>query len=95
MAKKYITNIINKYCDNQKVNDIEIFELLQYHPTKHINIENIDYLVVKIRKPFNTLALFYKYKNNESEDDISYVLCIKNLFGRYDRDKHYEDDGRI
>jgi hypothetical protein len=91
-GKKYITNIIEKYNENEKVDNIELLELLQYHPTKHINIENIDYLIMKIRKPFNKLALFYKYKYNEKEDDISYILCIKNLFGKYDRDKHYEED---
>ena len=91
-GKKYISNIIGNYHDNEKVNDIEILELLKYHPTKHINIENIDYLIIKVRKPFNKLALYYKYKNNDIEDDISYILCIKNLFGKYDRDKHYEED---
>lgn len=91
-GKKYISNIIGNYHDNEKVNDIELLELLQYHPTKHISIENIDYLIIKVRKPFNNLALYYKYKNNDIEDDISYILCIKNLFGKYDRDKNYEED---
>jgi len=91
-GKKYITNIIEKYNENEKVDNIELLELLQYHPTKHINIENIDYLIIKIRKPFNKLALFYKYKYNEKEYDISYILCIKNLFNKYNRDKHYEED---
>ena len=91
-GKKYITDIIGKYKDNEKINNTEILKLLQYHPTKHINIENIDYLIVKIRSPYNTLALYYKYKNNEKEDDISYISCIKNLFNKYNKDKHYEDD---
>ncbi len=91
-GKKYITSIVQQYKENEKVKNPEILELIQYHPTKHINIENIDYLIVKIRPPFNQLALFYKYKCNEKEDDISYILCIKNLFGKYDRDKHYEED---
>jgi hypothetical protein len=56
-GKKYITNIIEKYNENEKVNNIEILELLQYHPTKHINIENIDYLRMKIRKPFTPFLI--------------------------------------
>ena len=91
-GKKYITNIIGNYKDNEKVNNIEILELLQYHPTKHIIIENIDYLIIKTRQPFNNLALYYKYKDNEKEDDISYILCIKNLFGKYNRDTQYEEN---
>lgn len=91
-GRKYITNLIEKHKDNEKINNTEILHLLQYHPTKHINIENIDYLTIKMRKPYNTLALYYKYKNSEKEDDISYVLCIKNLFNKYQKDKHYEED---
>jgi hypothetical protein len=44
------------------------------------------------RPPFDKLALFYKYKNNEKIDDISWKLCIRNLFGKYNRDKNYEQD---
>ena len=91
-AKTYISNILQKYKDNDIVNDLDIIELLSYHPTKHINKENIDYLIMKTRKPYNKLALFYKYKNNDIIDDISYILCIKNLFGKYSRDKQYEED---
>lgn len=91
-GKKYITNIINNYSDNEKVNNIEILELLQYHPTKPVNIENIDYLIMKIRKPFNNLTLHYKYKNSEIEDDISCMLCVTNIFGKYNRDKEYTKD---
>ena len=62
-AKTYISNILQKYKDNDIVNDLDIVELLLYHPTKHINKQNIDYLIMKTRKPYNKLALFYKYKN--------------------------------
>jgi hypothetical protein len=91
-AKTYISNILQKYKDNDIVNDLDVIELLSYHPTKHINKQNIDYLIMKTRKPYNKLALFYKYKNNDIIDDVSYILCIKNLFGKYNRDKQYEED---
>ena len=91
-GKKYVTDIIEKYKKNEIVNNIVILELLQYHPTKRIHIENIEYLIVRLRKPFNNLALYYKYKDHDIEDDISYILCIKNLFGKYNENTQYEKD---
>ena len=75
-AKKYISNILQQYKENDIVNNQDVLELLSYHPTKHISNDNIEYVKIKSRKPFNTQALFYKYKNGDIEDDISYVLCI-------------------
>jgi len=91
-GKKYIGECLKKYKDNDIVDNTDILNLLQYHPTKHIIIENIEYLKIKNRPPFNKLALYYKYKNSEIEDDISYVLCITNLFGKYKKDVHYKND---
>ena len=34
----------------------------------------------------------YKYIDDDCVDDVSYVLCIQNLFGKYKRDKSYEND---
>jgi len=31
--------------------------------------------------------LHYKYKTEDELDDISYKLCISNLFGKYDSNK--------
>jgi hypothetical protein len=47
---------------------------------------------MKIRSPFNKPALFYKYKSCEKEDDISWKLCIRNLYGFYKRDEEYIRD---
>ena len=47
---------------------------------------------MKIRPPFNTLALFYKYRNHDKVDDISWKLCIRNLYGKYNRDEEYIKD---
>ena len=88
-AKKYITDILQNYKENDIIINPLIIELLTYHPIKHINKDNIDYLIIKNRPPYNKLALFYRYKNNTNIDSISYVVCIKNLFGKYDRDKQY------
>lgn len=91
-GRKYITGLLNKYEINAIVDDPDIVELLQYHPTKHINIKNIDYLQVKLHPTWKCKTLYYKYKNNDTIDDIAYVQCIKNLFGKYSRDKQYEAD---
>ena len=91
-AKQYIRNKLLKYNHNDFVHDSDIIQLLPFHPTKHINIDTIDYLIMKKRLPYNKLALFYKYKNSDVLDDISYMLCIENLYGKYCRNKHYEKD---
>lgn len=91
-AKQYITMTLKKLNEGDKVEDETVLALLQYHPSKKININNIEYLQLKKRPPFNTLALYYKYKSNDFVDDVSYVLCIKNLFGKYTPDKHYVED---
>ena len=78
-GKKYITNIIETYNDNEKINNTELLTLLQYHPTKHINIENIDYLIAKIRSPYNTLALYYKYKNNDNWNNANIYFIPKSV----------------
>ena len=53
-GKKYVTNIIEKYKKNEIVDNIVILELLQYHPTKHICIENLDYLIIRPGRLLNT-----------------------------------------
>lgn len=90
-GRKYITGKLNTYAINAIVDDQDILELLQYHPTKPINIENIDYLQLRIHPSYKTRTLYYKYKNADI-DDIAYVQCIANLFGKYKRDKQYEKD---
>ena len=58
---KVITNIIkNKVVNLKFKDDPTIFTLLEYHPTKTIPKTNIEYLVVRLRKPYNNLSLFYK-----------------------------------
>jgi hypothetical protein len=91
-GKVYIANILQHYNEDDDINHPDVIELLSYHPTKHITKDTIEYLKLKVRKPFNKLALFYKYRHGVIEDDISYILCIKNLFGKYNRDKQYEED---
>lgn len=91
-ANRYIGDIIKKIPIEENIEDRIIEELVTYHPTKQINVDNVEWFKIKIRPPFNKASLFYKYKNSINEDDISWKLCIRNLYGNYKRDKEYEND---
>jgi len=91
-AIKYISDIIKKLPIEENIQDKHIIELVKYHPTKQININNVIWFKMKLRPPFNKPALHYKYKNSDIIDDISWKLCIKNLYKKYNRDKEYEND---
>lgn len=93
-ANKYISDIINSFkideiIDEKSIEGKIIIELIKYHPNKKININNLEWLMIKLRKPYNTPALYYK---TNIEDDISWKLCIKNLYGKYDSSKEYIND---
>jgi hypothetical protein len=82
---KVITNIIkNKVVNLKFKDDPMLLSLLEYHPTKTIQKTNIEYLVVRFRKPYNNLSLFYKMIGS-IEDDVSYRLCLQVLFEKYDK----------
>tara|TARA_B100001250_G_scaffold412463_1_gene443730 strand:+ start:489 stop:1097 length:609 start_codon:yes stop_codon:yes gene_type:complete len=85
-----VTAILSKYNPGDRVNNKIINELVKHHPTK--KIENVEYLFLQRRPPFNDISLYYKSRNSEAVDDISYVLCIKNLFGKFKKSKQYKDD---
>lgn len=91
---KVITSIIKKKRVGLKFKDDEtLLTLLEYHPTKNIKKSNIEYLVVRIRPPFNTLSLFYKMDNKDHiEDDVSYRLCLQVLFKKYDKQSSMRED---
>ena len=79
-GKKAITKLLSKYENNDIVKDEIIYDLVSFHPTKNIKKENLEYLVMKTRPPFNNLSLHYKYKNQNQDIDLSYMLCLKNVF---------------
>ena len=91
-ANKFVSDIIFSYTTDENTENIFIKELVQYHPTKNIEIDNLEWLKIKTRPPYNKKALFYKYKNNDKPDDISWKLCIRNLYGKYQGSKEYEKD---
>ena len=81
-ANKFIGSIIREYEDGQDVDNVYIKEVIEYHPMKKIKVSDMEWLKIKTRPPYNTLSLFYKYKN-VPEDDISWKLCIRNYYGKY------------
>ena len=91
-ANRYIGNIIITINNEEIIEDRIIKELVKYHPTKRIDVNKVEWFKIKSRPPFNKPALFYKYKNSRNEDDISWRLCIRNLYGKYNRDEEYEKD---
>ena len=83
---KVITNIIKNKVVDLKFKDSTLLSLLEYHPSKTIQKTNIEYLVVRLRKPYNNPSLFYKMNYVGSvEDDVSYRLCLQVLFEKYDK----------
>ena len=91
-ANKKVGIIMKSFNVGETVKNPIIKELVGYHPTKQINLDNVEWLKMKLKGSYNTLRLCYKYKNSRDVDDISWKLCIKNLFGKYDKDKEHEKD---
>lgn len=83
-AKKYFSNLLKQYDENINFNNNELLELLEYHPTKDIKKENIEYLV-RVKGLYNKLILNYKYKNKDLET-ISYQECLKVLYNKYNKE---------
>ena len=85
-AKAYFQALIAKQKANEKFNDLDLVQLISYHPTKPISAENLDYLVMRLNE-FNTLTLTYKAKDQSEEDDISWNKCITAMFSRANKGK--------
>jgi len=94
-ANKFISKILNNYKEDDEISDEYIIELITHHPTKQLNIYNIEWLRMKIRPPYNKLALFYKDKNTSNIDDISWKLCVRNLYGKYNKSKERLNDIKL
>ena len=91
-AIEYVSDHLQQFACDERIDDALIKDLVKYHPTKTIDSANLEWLKMKRRPPFNQLALFYKYKNNGVEDDISWKLCIRNLYEKFDHDDQLTKD---
>ena len=83
-GNKYISNLLKTYNIDEIIKNKEILTLLKYHPNKKIDIDNIEYIKLKLRPPYYKPSLFFKYKNGV-EDDLSWRLCVRNYFGKYNK----------
>lgn len=86
----HITTIINNQPINVPFRNEEIELLLKQHPNKE-KITDIEYLVVKIRPPYNKKSLYVKNVTDENEQDVSYKYCLKSLYGKYSKDNNNHD----
>ena len=84
-GRKYMTAKIKEMKINETFRDKFIEEVLNFHPTKCLH--NLEYLVIRNRPPYNQRSLYFKIKDEE-EDDISYVMSIKNFFGNFSHKKN-------
>jgi hypothetical protein len=87
-ANKYISRLLKTFNINEIIENSILIGLLKYHPTKNIDIENIEYIKLKLREPFYKPAVYFKIKNR-NEDDISWKMCIRNLYKKFNKtDEH-------
>lgn len=87
---KAITIIINNQPINIHFRNEEIELLLKQHPNKE-KITDIEYLVVKIRPPYNKKSLYVKNTSDDEEQDVSYKYCLKSLYGKYSKEDNNRD----
>lgn len=85
---KYITSFIDNQPTNIKFHDNVIEELLKYHPDED-KIKDVEYLIIRIRPPYNNKALYIKNKNDEHEDDVSYKYCLRALFDKFSEGENH------
>ena len=91
-ANKEIGKMLSTYSEGREINNNLIKYIIKRHPTKNINLTKIEWIKMKKRKPYNKLSLTYKYKNNKEEDSISWILCIRNIYEKYDYKKEKSRD---
>ena len=84
-GRKMITARLKNYNMYSKFNDELIENLLRNHPTKKIS--NIEYLIIKPHEIYRSRTLYFK-QPNQAEDNVSYKLCIQNIFGQYSTEKN-------
>jgi hypothetical protein len=88
-GRSTITQIIQNTPFDKQFRNKEIEALLAYHPHEG-KIGEIEYLIVK-RNEYNGRSLYFLNKGSVTEDDSSYVACIRNLFGKFDIQKDKMD----
>lgn len=80
VGRKLVAKCIAEKVPGEKFSDERLMSLLRLHPAAN-KIKDIEYLVVRSRKQtFVGKVLYFKNRSDETEDHVSYVLCLRNLF---------------
>lgn len=89
---KIITGIISKKPFNTPFHDDMLQLLLTFHPMyDQKKLNNLSHLEVRKSPPFFKNTLFFLTTDNVC-DDVSYKMCIKNLFDKFDNSTLIRDD---
>lgn len=81
---KIVSRLLRTFDLNQKFNNEMIEYLLTFHPEK--NIKKVEYLIL-IPNIYKDKTLYLKSVDDKDMLDISWINCIKNLFGNFDAEK--------
>ena len=85
-ARKYLTNYLSELPFGTRIEDKDIIELMRHHPRKNIDtIHSLEWKSYRRGERLVHGALYFRRTADGEEDDISYVSCLKNLFGLKDR----------
>ena len=87
---KYITTIINNQPIDIPFRDEEIELLLKQHPHQ-CKVTDIEYIIIRIRPPYNTKSLYIKNRSDNNEEDVSYKYCLRALYGKYSKEINNRD----
>lgn len=79
-GKKLVAEFIQEKKLNVKWNDDFLERLFHHHP-KTNKVKNIEYFVMRRASTFTGYVLCFKNREDDEEDDISYDLCLRSLFG--------------
>ena len=89
---KIVRQKMNKYKIDDFIEDNVIISLLKFHPTKPIDIDNLQYLIMKLDKRYKSPTIFYKNKNSNKVEDISWKKSVRNLFGKYNNENEHRNN---
>ena len=82
VGRKIVAKCIAERALEEKFSDERLMSLLRFHPAAN-KVKDIEYLVVRSRpQTFVGKVLFFKNRSDDEEDNISYILCLRNLFDR-------------
>ena len=84
-ARRYISEYLKQIREEERLVDNEILKhLAQFHPSRSFPLSAI--FVLRRCPPFYTPALYVEAKCG-GYVDFSWIKCVENLYGSYDKDR--------